>query len=183
MTELREGRTPAPQAKRNASRGVSARLRAILRLDPLSGAVLGLGLAAAALLALSDFTTLYRVDVGMASCSDLAEAGKASTCAPSAGSHHLYALVVLGAFALVMSFGAAIGRSRAAGGALVAAGAAALAIVMLRDLPDVHDTGFIGASFNGATAEPAIGYKLELAGACLALAAGCLRLVTTPRRR
>jgi len=58
--------------------------------------------------------------------------------------------------------------SRAAALALVALGAAALAVVLAVDLPDVHETGLVGQTYEAARAEPGSALWLELAGA------GCL---------
>ena len=125
---------------------------------------------------LSDLLTLYHVDVVTASCSDLADPGLADACTTTGGEHHGYALLILGVLVLVMTWGAAVGRSRPAGFALLVLGLAGLAIALGVDLPDVHKTGVIGERFAEASAKPGAGFYLELVGSALALAAGALRL-------
>jgi hypothetical protein len=135
------------------------------------------------LLIVSDFLTLYHVDVVTASCSDLASPNLRDACSTTGGGHHGYALLILGVIALVMAYGAAVGASRPAGIALLAIGVAALAIALLVDRPDIHKTGIVGAQFSNAEANPGTGYWLELAGAALVIVAGALRLIVRPAPR
>lgn len=169
-----------PRAGQNASRGIWAALR---RLGASRLAILVLGGAGGLLLIVSDFLTLYHVDVVTASCSDLAEPNLRSACSTSGGGHHGYALAILGVVALVMAYGAAIGASRPAAIALVVIGVAALGIALLVDRPDIHKTGIVGAQFSNAEANPGTGYLLEFVGAGLVLAAGALRLLFRPGPR
>jgi hypothetical protein len=125
----------------------------------------------------SDFLTLYHVDVVTARCSDLADPGLADACRTSGGEHHGYALLILGVLVLLMTWGAATGGSRPAGLALLVIGAAGLAIALAVDLPDVHKTGVIGQRFAEAHAAAGIGFYFELAGAGLAALAGVVRLL------
>ena len=92
------------------------------------------------------------------------------------GDHHGYALAVISVAALVMGFGAWRGGSRPAAVAVVALGAAALAIVLLIDLPSLDDTGLIGRNYDLAEAHPSTGFWLELVGAVALLASGLLLL-------
>ena len=126
---------------------------------------------------LSDLLTLYHVDVVTASCSDLADPGLADACTTTGGEHHGYALLILGVLVLVMTWGAAVGRSRPAGFALLVLGLAGLAIALGVDLPDVHKTGVIGQRFAEASAKPGLGFYFEIVGSALALLAGVVRLV------
>ncbi len=167
-----------PRAGENASRGISAALR---RLGALRLAILVLGLAGGVLLIVSDFLTLYHVDVVTATCSDLASPNLRDACTTTGGAHHGYALAVLGAISLVMAWGAAVGASRPAAVALFVLGLASLAIVLAVDLPDVHKTGIIGDQFSSASAEPGMGFWLSLIGAALVTATGLLHLLL--RRR
>lgn len=167
-----------PRAGENASRGISA---ALGRLGALRLAILVLGVVGGAVLIVSDFLTLYHVDVVTASCSDLASPNLRDACTTTGGAHHGYALVVLGAISLLMAWGAAMGGSRPAGFALLVLGVASLAIVLAVDLPDVHKTGIVGDQFSNATAKPGIGFWLSIAGAALVTVAGLLRLVVSRR--
>jgi hypothetical protein len=124
----------------------------------------------------SDFLTLFHVDVVTAKCSDLADPRLADACQTTGGEHHGYALAILGALVLVMTWGAAMGASRPAGFALLVLGAAGLAVTLGVDLPDVHKTGVIGERFAEAKANPGLGFWFELVGSALAIAAGVLRL-------
>ena len=169
-----------PRAGENSSRGVSAVLG---RFGAPRLAILGLGGAGGLLLIVSDFLTLYHVEVVTASCSDLASPNLRDACSTSGGGHHCYALAVLGAIALVMAWGAAIGESRPAGIALLVLGLASLVIVLAVDLPDIHKTGIVGDQFSSATAKPGAGFWLEIGGAALVVGAGLLRLFFGRRRR
>jgi hypothetical protein len=127
----------------------------------------------------AEFAPVYTIDVGGLPC-DRVEFTLTDLCAPSGGERHSYALAILGLLALVMAWGASIGNSRPAAAALALAGAAALAIVLIGDLPDVNQTGEIGLRFDEAEASPANGFYLSLLGGALALAGGVVGLV---RRR
>jgi hypothetical protein len=180
VTEPHGNRTAAPQAGQNASRAVFRLLRNSASLQRV---ILTLGGVGGILLILSDFLTLYHVDVVTAKCSDLAEPKLADACSTTGGEHHGYALLILGVIVLVMTWGAAMGGSRPAGIALLALGGAALVIVLAVDLPDIHKTGIVGSRFEDAEANPGLGFWLELAGAALVIAAGVLRLLRPAARR
>ncbi len=109
----------------------------------------------------SDFLTLYHVDVGGSGCAQLADPGLADACSTTGGEHHGYALLILGVLVLLMTWGAAVGESRPAGLALLVLGAAGLAIALGVDLPDVNKTGVIGQRFAEAQANPGLGFYLE----------------------
>jgi hypothetical protein len=174
MTEPHGSGTVAPRAGENASRGISAVLG---RLGALRLAILVLGGGGGLLLIISDFLTLYHVDVVTASCSDLASPNLRDACSTTGGGHHGYALAIIGAIAIVMAWGAAVGWSRPAGIALLVLGAASLAIVLAVDLPDVHKTGIVGDQFSSAKANPGFGFWLELVAAALVAGAGLLRVL------
>lgn len=167
-----------PRAGENASRGISAVLG---RLGAPRLVILGLGTVGGLLLIVSDFLTLYHVDVVTARCSDLASPSLRDACTTTGGGHHGYALAVLGAIALVMAWGAAVGASRPAGIALLVLGVVSLAIVLAVDLPDIHKTGIVGTQFSNAEAKPGIGFWLELVGSALLIGAGLLRLLVRSR--
>src|SRR5256885_529384 len=140
MTEPHGSRTVVPRARENASRGISA---ALGRLGASRLAILALGGGGGLLLMISEFLTLYHVDVVTASCSDLASPNLRDACSTSGGGHHGYALAIIGAIALVMAWGAALGASRPAGVALLALGVVSLVILLSVDLPDIHETGIV----------------------------------------
>jgi hypothetical protein len=146
-------------------RGVPPALRAALLVLPLAGA--GLLLAA-------EFATLYDVRVVTA----VPEGGSFS-----GGGHHGYAQAVIAVGIVVMAIGAVIGGSRPAAVAVLVLAAGALAIALLVDLPDVHETGLIGRTYDAAVAEPRAGLYLEIAGGCAALLGAALILVARPARR
>jgi hypothetical protein len=172
-----ESGTPLPETAENrSSRFTSFRL-----LEPVWTAVLLLGLTAAILMVVSEFATLRSVKVLTASCSDLADPSLRGSCVTHGGEEHAYALVLMGIVAALMAWGAAIGRSRPAGIALLAIGAAVVAIALITDVPDIHKTGVLGERFDSAHAEAGPGLWLEIAGGALALAAGAM--ATVARRR
>jgi hypothetical protein len=93
--------------------------------------------------------------------------------------HHSWAMLILGAAALPMAYGAAAVGSRPAMGALAAIGAIAAAIALIGDLPDVNSTGAVGTALRDAQASPQIGFYLETLGAALSLIAGGGALILT----
>jgi len=136
-------------------------------IAPLQIALLALPLVGAGLLVAAELSTLYDVRVVTA----VPEGGSFS-----AGGHHGYALAV-------MAVGAVLGGSRPAAVAVVVLAVAALAIALAVDLPDVHETGLIGRTYEAARAAPRAGLYLEIAGGCAALVGGTLILLAGPRRR
>ena len=175
---------PLPETAENRS----SRSALFRRLSPLWIAVLALGLTGALLMVVSEFATLRSVKVLTASCSDLADPSLRGSCVTHGGEEHSYALVLMGVVALVMTWGAVFGRSRPAAIALLAIGAAVLAIALITDVPDIHKTGVLGERFDSAHAEAGPGLWLEIAGGALTLVAGAvatsaLRGRTRARRR
>jgi hypothetical protein len=134
-----------------------------------------LPLAGAALLVAAEFSTLYEVVVVTA----VPEGGSFS-----AGGHHGYALGVMAVGIAVMALGAVLGGSRPAAFAVLVLAAAALAIALAFDLPDV-DEGSLARTYELAEAKPRAGLYLEIAGGCAALVGGALIVVARPgpRRR
>ena len=148
--------------------------------------VLGIVLFAAAvggplLLIFSDFSTLIEIKVLTVSKKTI-----------SGGSHHAYAMLVLGLAALPMAYGAVRTGTRPAMLALAVLGVIAGLIALVGDLPDIHKTGTIGRDYANAHAYPRAGFYMETLGAALLLIAGGGGLVLTgagrdvprlPRRR
>jgi hypothetical protein len=172
-----ESGNPLPETAENRS----SRFAAFRRLEPVWSAVLALGVLAAILMVVSEFATLRSVKVLTASCSDLADPSLRGSCVTHGGEEHAYALVLLGVVAALMAWGAAVGGSRPAGVALLAIGAAVVAIALITDVPDIHKTGVLGDRFENAHAEAGPGLYLEIAGGALALAAGAI--ASAARRR
>jgi hypothetical protein len=142
-------------------RALGARLRPpVVRFGPL---VL-LWLAGAGLI-LSEFLT-YREIVAVT----VVPAGGIT----KGGPHHGYALGVLGLASLPMSFGAVVGRSRPASAAVAVLGGLALAIIGLRDVPSLDDTGLIGRTYDLASANPGAGFWLSVACAATLVIVGLL---------
>jgi hypothetical protein len=141
---------------------------------PLRLALLALPLAGAGLLLAAEFATLYDVRVVAA-----VPAGGSF----AAGPHHGFAQALIAVGIAVMAVGAVLGGSRPAAVALAALALAALAVALLVDLPDVHETGLIGETYEAARAEPRAGLYLELAGGCAALVGAALILLARPAPR
>jgi hypothetical protein len=152
----------------------SSRVRAFRGLKPVLIAVLALGGLGALLMIASEFVTLRSVKVLTASCSDLADPTLRGSCVTRGGEEHSYALVLMGVVALLMVWGAVIGRSRPAALALLAIGAAVVAIALVTDVPDIHKTGVLGDRFDSARAEAGPGLWMEIAGGGLVFVAGAL---------
>ena len=149
--------------------------------------MLVLGVAAGLLMIVTEFATLFSIEVGSgglrASCEDLARPELRDDCVRTGGEQHSYALLLVALLTLLMAFGAGLGQSRPAAAALLVAGAVALGIALLGDLPDSDRTGQIGEDFTDARAEARSGLYLEMVAGALALAAGALRFVFPPRER
>lgn len=118
-------------------------------------------------LLLATFTTVIKITVGTTSK------------VPGHDTHlsgwdrHGPALVLVALFAAVMLVGALRG-ARPAMAALAVLGLVALLIALVGDVPDLHQTGFIGEAYEDASAGPEVGFYLETVGAVLLLAAGGL---------
>ena len=143
----------------------------------LRPALLALALVACVLLAVAEFLDLNSIRI-----ITVTEEGI------SVGSNHSYALLVIAVAAAVMAYGAFRG-SRPAGVALAVLGIAALAIVLLVDLPEVDEEGLYGRDYERAEAQAESGFYVETAGAILLLFTGVLTAVlgrgrpTAPRAR
>lgn len=136
----------------------------LLRIGPFALALIG-----CVLLIVAEFTTLTAIKI------ITVERGSIT-----GGEHHLYALLVIGLGAAFMAWGATVGRSQPAAWALLALAVAALAIVLIADLPRVNEEGLIGRTYEAARAEPRIGFYLESLGAVVLLLAAVARLVLGP---
>jgi hypothetical protein len=116
--------------------------------------------AGAVLLIVAEFLPLYEIRAITA----VPEGGRTST-----GSHHGYALALVGLAMLPMAVGAVRGGSRPAAFALLALSAIALFVALAIDLPDLNETGLIGRTYDQAEARPRVGFFIETLGATLAL--------------
>ena len=130
----------------------------------------------------SEFSTVSYVTVVTATCEDLAEPDLADRCLQTGHERHGYAFVLLGFFAVLMAWGATIGRSRPAALALVAAGLAVLVIGLARDYGEGGKTGLVGEAYE-ATAHRGTGLWLELIGGALAVAVAIAALTVLKDRR
>jgi hypothetical protein len=132
---------------------------------------------AAALLAASEFMDTFHFN---------AAPGQTFEVDTAADRHH-YALVVLAAFALLALVMAVASGSKPAAAAVAIAGAAALLLFLLLDLPDAGNVGTLDdprESFFNATADPANGFWVELAGAALlAISGGALATLSAEQLR
>ena len=178
--DVKRGRPEPPPSKRgNASSGVRRRPRPFLRSDAarlgrsglLAWVLLALGVAAGAMAIAAEFSTISYVTVVTATCEDLADPRLADRCRLDGAERHSWAFALLGAFAMLMAWGAAIGRSRPAAAALVVVGVVILALGFARDLPEASRTGLIGEAYE-ATAHKGTGLWLELASGVLMIGAG-----------
>jgi hypothetical protein len=127
--------------------------------------LVGVGAGGVALLVAATFTTVIGIRVG--TTSRLADLDTQL----SGWDRHGAALLVLALLAAVMLAGARRGSGPAAA-AVAATGVAALAIALVGDAPDVHDTGLVGSLYEDAVARPGAGFAFELVGGALLLGAG-----------
>jgi hypothetical protein len=174
--------TPDREATSEYSRG-SRPARGRAARDPQGGsgdlgttarrlriALLLAGFAGGVLLIAADFLTLFQIKV-------VTTVVKESTGADN----HSYALVLLGATALLMAYGAARG-SRPALLALAALGLVTAFVVLAIDLPDVRRTGVVGERYSDAAASARIGFYVETLGLALLLVSGVGGLLLTGER-
>jgi hypothetical protein len=118
----------------------------------------------AAILLASERMTTFQLVAGPATSG-------ASLCNLEAADRHHYALAVLGCFAIVAVVAAVLGGSKPAAIAVAVAGALALLLFLIVDLPKANNVGSISASCDladrgfEARAQPQAGFWLELVGA------------------
>jgi hypothetical protein len=167
-----------------ASGTPAARVMGALRkAGPLSVVLTAMGVIGALLVVITEFTTIYSVDVlTSGTCEEIADPAARDACQTSGFEQHGGAFILLGLLALVMAIGAGRGRSRPAATALAAIGVVVLAFALGRDLPKSNDTGLVGIQYEQAKAGPRTGLYLEVVGGILCLAAGATRLVLPAER-
>jgi hypothetical protein len=85
------------------------------------------------------------------------------------GSHHHYALALIGLAMLPMAYGAGVRGARPAAIALLVLGLVAAYVVVGVDRPSLDDTGLIGRTYELAQARPGAGFYVESLGVALAL--------------
>jgi hypothetical protein len=176
MTQADARRENASQTEGDGSSGSRSRPRFIRARAGRATDLLALAVVAGLLMIAAEFLLVFSVTVGGTSCQATASPDVAEFCATTGGERHSYALILLGLFTLLMAWGAAIGRSRPAGAALVIVGAVVIAIALLGDLPDAYSEGIIGPRYEDAQSSPAIGLWIELVAGVLAVVAGVMRL-------
>jgi hypothetical protein len=136
--------------------------------------LLGLGVVAAVLLVVADFSQISYRTIGIGACVDRAGTG---VCTTSGHESHAWALVILAPFALMMAWGAVIGRSRAAAVALACVGAAVLVIALAIDLPKLHDKRDLDTLYDDVVGHTGSAFKIELVAGVLLVLVGGLALV------
>ena len=126
----------------------------------LSAGIVAGGLLAAVLLLVSEFTTLYTVQVAT---------NGASIDSISTSSHDSFALIPVALVVVVLTLGAGLLGSRLSLLALGALGIVTLLIALVGDLPDAQATGVvaIGMHYASAKSSPSTGLYLETLGAVL----------------
>jgi hypothetical protein len=145
---------------------------------PRAWIVIALGLGAAVLMVATEFSTIQSVRIGESTCG-AAEQRLRDICQTGGGEQHNYALLVLGVFAALLAFGAAVGRSRPAALALLGVGVVVLAIALLGDRPTLNDRRGLEVYYGeaGTRGERGGGYTLELIAGALAVLAGTVALL------
>jgi hypothetical protein len=124
----------------------------------------------------AEFSTISYVTVVTATCEDLADPRLADRCQLDGSERHSWAFALLGGFAILMAWGATVGRSRPAAAALVVVGLVLLGIGLLSDWPEAGRTGLIGEAYE-ATAHKGNGLWLELAAGALMVVVGLTALL------
>ena len=143
--------------------------------------LLAVGVAAGVLAIVAEFSTISEIKVLTASCEDLAGPRRQDDCLQIGHERHGYAMVLLGGFAILMAWGATVGRSRPAAAALIVTGAVVLGIGLFSDYPQGGKTGGFGDDYAQARADRGSGLWLELGGGALMVACGVGSLVLLRR--
>lgn len=146
---------------------------------PLAIGIVAVGLVAAVLLVVTEFSTVASVDVANTSCEVIQDSDPdlADRCELSGFERNGGALLLVALLVGAMAWGAGVGRSRPAAIALVAIGLGVVAWALLVDLPVTDETGALGNSFEGARGQAGPGLTLEILAGVLAVAAGGLGLL------
>ena len=131
----------------------------------LGRALAGVGFAAALMLVASTFLPLYEITNGQAELRSF-----------SGLDHHSVAMLLLGVAAIAMALGTLRG-ARPAMFALAAIGIVALVVAFTVDLPAAMDEGLLAVTYEGAEAQPAIGFYVETLGGMLLLITGGVQLL------
>jgi hypothetical protein len=142
-------------------------------------AVMAMGVVAALLLVVTEFTAVATVDVAGGSCEVIQDTDPelADRCELSGLERNGGAFLLLALLIVVMAWGAGFGRSRPAAVALVGVGVLVLLWALLVDLPVTDETGALGRNFDGAEGAAGPALTLEIVGGALALAAGVVALL------
>ena len=134
-------------------------------------------IAAALALLASEFTTTFH----------LVPPGEEARCAVEAADRHGLALGVIALFAIAAVLVAVFGASRPAAISVAIAGAAALALFLIVDLPDANSVGTLGDQcasdprlLEDAEAVPQAGFWLEMAAAVALTFSGAILATLTP---
>ena len=131
--------------------------------DSLRGAILAGSLLGSLLLVVAEFTTLFTVHIATSS---------APIKTVTTGSHHSYAMLVIGLVVAALAVAFWRESSRPALLAIGLLGIVALLIALLGDLPDASATGLVGSSatrYIDASSTPSAGLYLETLGAVVLL--------------
>jgi hypothetical protein len=188
LTEPDRGRFPAPEAAGDDSRasavrpsrserGIPGRIRASGRSAWL---ILGLALASAILLFATELATLSYRTIGIGGCESRVDPGVCTTTGADAHGHALWLIALL---VLLFGWGAAVGRSRPAGLAVLVCGLVVLGIALIADAPDLGGLRGLDAQYTQVRAHTGAAFWLELVGAALAVAAGALGMRRRPDAR
>src|SRR3954468_22661625 len=182
LAEPDRGAEAVPEAADDASRGSRDRAGAagpgfadrIKGSGPLGWLLLALGVAGVVLLVVADLSQISYRTIGIGACVDRAGNG---VCTTTGHESHAWALVILAPFALIMVWGAVVGRSRAACVALVCVGAAVLLIALAIDQPKLDDKRGLEALYDDVVGHAGTAFKVELVAGVLLVLVGGLALV------
>jgi hypothetical protein len=97
------------------------------------------------------------------------------------GSHHLFALGLIGVALAFMAYGAVLRSARPAAVACLVLALAAGFVVLFVDRPTLGETGLIGRTYDLAQARAGTGFYVESVGTALALVGAVAALVLAPR--
>ncbi|MBK5234015.1 MAG: hypothetical protein JJE13_13685 [Thermoleophilia bacterium] len=158
--------------------------RVLLALDRVVTTRRGLiviALAAGGLLVVSQFLDFRAIEVGQPGYVDVQEITRAPRLeAETPLDNHSLLLVVAGVLAVLAAAGAALTRKRVTGLVLALAGAVALAIALLIDLPAGLDTADAELAFSGVKGVLLSGFWLEVGAGAVLLVSGIGLVLDAP---
>ena len=165
----------------NVLRTLGRTLLALDRAVTTRRGLIVVALAAGVLLVVSQFLDFKAIEIGQPAYADVNEITRAPRQeAQTPLDHHSLVLVLAGAIAVLTAVAALLTRKRVTGLVLVLAGAAALGVALLVDLPAALDTADAKLAFAGAEGVILSGFWLEVGAGTVLVVSGLGLVLEAP---